>query len=136
MPSIMRRMNVISRCATAYKTENGDIESISGCHHAFFFPICAHPGLSQDALVKKQFYYSHCADEVFLHSLAMAAPCRDTVIDNCLRAIDWERGDPYVFRQEDVEDLLASANLFARKFDSKIDPQAIDHIVAHLTKNQ
>ena len=52
MPSIMRRMNVISRCATAYKTENGDIESISGCHHAFFFPICAHPGLSQDALVK------------------------------------------------------------------------------------
>lgn len=92
--------------------------------------------VSQDALVKKQFYYSHCADEVFLHSLAMAAPCRDTVIDNCLRAIDWERGDPYVFRQEDVEDLLASANLFARKFDSKIDPQAIDHIVAHLTKNQ
>ena len=89
--------------------------------------------VSQDALVKKQFYYSHCADEVFLQSLAMAAPCRDTIINNCLRAIDWDRGDPYVFRQEDVEDLLASPNLFGRKFDSSVDAPAIDQIAAHLS---
>ena len=52
MPSIMRRINVISRCATAYKTAKGTVEGISGCHHVFFFPICATPGISQDALVK------------------------------------------------------------------------------------
>lgn len=89
--------------------------------------------LSQELLIKKQFYYSHCADEVFLQSLAMAAPCRETVIHNCLRAIDWDRGDPYVFRQEDVEDLLASPNLFGRKFDRKIDSLAIESIVTQLS---
>ena len=89
--------------------------------------------LSQESLVKKQFYYSHCADEVFLHSLAMASPCRDTIVDNCLRAIDWDRGDPYVFRLEDVEDLLASEKLFGRKFDSKIDAAAIEKIVETLS---
>lgn len=52
MPSIMRQMNVISRCATAYKTEHAQIEEISGCHHVFFYPICNQPGISQDALVK------------------------------------------------------------------------------------
>ena len=90
--------------------------------------------LSQEALIKKQFYYSSCADEVFLHSVAMASPCRDTIVDDCLRAIDWDRGDPYIFRQEDVDGLLVSPNLFGRKFDSRVDAQAIDKIVAHLTQ--
>ena len=45
-------MNVISRCAAAYKTEHGTVEDIAECHHVFFFRICADPGLSQDALVK------------------------------------------------------------------------------------
>ena len=48
----MRQMNVISRCASAYKTEHGRFDEISGCHHVFFYPICKTPGLSQDALVK------------------------------------------------------------------------------------
>ena len=90
--------------------------------------------LSQEALIKKQFYYSSCADEVFLHSVAMASPCRDTIVDDCLRAIDWDRGDPYIFRQEDVDGLLVSPNLFGRKFDSRVDAQAIGKIVAHLTQ--
>ena len=90
--------------------------------------------LSQEVLIKKQFYYSSCADEVFLHSVAMASPCRDTIVDDCLRAIDWDRGDPYIFRQEDVDGLLVSPNLFGRKFDSRVDAQAIGKIVAHLTQ--
>ena len=90
--------------------------------------------LSQEALIKKQFYYSSCADEVFLHSVAMASPCRDTIVDDCLRAIDWDRGDPYIFRQEDVDNLLVSPNLFGRKFDTQVDAQAIDKIAAHLTQ--
>ena len=52
MPSILRQMNVISRCAAAYKTEKSTIDGISGAHHVFFFRICKEPGLSQDALVK------------------------------------------------------------------------------------
>ena len=84
--------------------------------------------LSQRKLIKKQFYYSHCADEVFLQSVAMASPYRDTVTGNCLREIDWVRGGPYTFRKEDVPMLLESENLFARKFDIDLDKKAIELI--------
>ena len=89
--------------------------------------------VEQEAIIKKQFYYSICADEVFLHSVAMASPYRDDIVDNCLRAIDWKRGSPYTYRQEDVEELLGSSNLFARKFDSNVDQTAIDEIVERLS---
>ena len=90
--------------------------------------------ISQKKLIKKQFYYSHCADEVFLQSVAMASPYRDTVTGYCLREIDWERGGPYTFREEDVPALLSSENLFARKFDMDIDPEAVRLIAEHIKK--
>lgn len=91
--------------------------------------------IEQEKLIKKQFYFSICADEVFLHSIAMASPYRNSIINDSLRATDWCRGNPYVYRQEDVKDLLLSTNLFARKFDMNIDCAAIDDIVAYLTSN-
>lgn len=36
-----------------------------------------------------------------------------------LRAIDWERGNPYVWKMEDLQYLLETEHLFARKFDSQ-----------------
>lgn len=92
--------------------------------------------LSQEALIKKQFYHSVCADEIFLHSVAMASPYREQIVDNCLRAIDWTRGEPYVYRWEDVEELLSSENLFGRKFDSDVDCRAIEKVIAHLSGNR
>ena len=90
--------------------------------------------LSKESLIRKQFYYSVCGDEVFLQSVAMESPCRDTVVNNPLRAIDWTRGEPYTYRAGDVEELLLSENLFGRKFDENIDPTAIEKIVSHLSK--
>lgn len=88
--------------------------------------------LSQGKLIKKQFYHSVCADEVFLQSVVMASPYRDTVVNNPLRAIDWTRGEPYVYRAEDVEELLLSEDLFGRKFDENIDRAAIEKVVSCL----
>ena len=85
-------------------------------------------------IIKKQFYFSHCGDEVFLQSIAMQSPYCNTIIENDYRAIDWQRGSPYTYRKEDVPQLLASSNLFARKFDSSIDVDAIRLIAEHLTK--
>ena len=51
MPSLMRRINVISRCALIYKSENLAGE-ISGCHHPFVLCITRGPGMSQDAIAK------------------------------------------------------------------------------------
>ena len=33
--------------------------------------------------------------------------------------IDWERGNPYVWKMEDLQYLLETEHLFARKFDSQ-----------------
>lgn len=90
--------------------------------------------LTQQKLIRRQFYFSTCADEVFLHSIAMASPYKDSIVDNCLREIDWERGQPYTYRAEDVPALLASGSLFARKFEDEVDPGAVQAIIDHLTK--
>ncbi len=90
--------------------------------------------LSQKKIIKKQFFYSHCADEVFLQSVVMASHLRDTVTRNCMREIDWVRGGPYTFRREDVPMLLKSENLFARKFDIDLDCEAIELISEQVRK--
>ena len=89
--------------------------------------------LSREDVIKKQFYHTVCADEVFLHSVVMESPYKDTVVSDSLRAIDWTRGTPYVYRSEDVQDLLHSEKLFGRKFDETVDRAAIEKIVAHLS---
>ena len=92
--------------------------------------------LGYEALIKKQFYHSLCADEIFLHSVAMTSPYCNSIVNNSLRAIDWKRGNPYTYRMEDVEELLHSPNLFARKFDSNIGDSAIDKIVEYLSNRK
>ena len=50
--------------------------------------------------------------------------------DGCgsLRLIDWERGNPYVWREKDFNDNLKSNCLFARKFDERVDKLIIKKI--------
>lgn len=90
--------------------------------------------LSHKDAIEKQFSFSSCADEVFLQSVAMASPFRDNIVNNTLRAIDWTRGRPYVYRKEDVSTLLASEALWARKFDQRIDEEAIKIIASQLNQ--
>ena len=51
MPTITRRINVISRCAVNYKSERLSGE-ISGCHHPFVLCISRKPGMSQDEIAR------------------------------------------------------------------------------------
>lgn len=90
--------------------------------------------VTREKLIKKQFFCGWCADEFFLQSIAMASPYRNNIHSNYLRAIDWQRGDPYTYRKEDVPELLASPNFWGRKFNENVDQEAIDLIAAHLTK--
>lgn len=89
--------------------------------------------LSCEKIIKKQFFFAYCADEGFLHSIAMHSPYRDTIVDDSCRAIDWQRGFPYTYRKEDVPELLASEKLFARKFDCNVDAEAIRLVAEHLS---
>ncbi|MBE6642621.1 MAG: glycosyl transferase [Ruminococcaceae bacterium] len=98
--------------------------------------------LQCEKVIKKQFYYSRCGDEVFLQSLAMQSPHKTTIVNNSLRETEWSRGSdrlngsPYIYRTDDVPKLLASQNLFARKFDSTVDIEAIRLIADSLSENE
>ena len=49
MPSLMKKINVISRCAAMYKSERYEGE-LSVCQHAFVLFISKNPGKSQDEI--------------------------------------------------------------------------------------
>lgn len=53
-----------------------------------------------------------------------------------MREIDWNRGNPYVFRTEDFEILMNSPCMFARKFDEKTDREIIERIYEKINNEQ
>ena len=52
MATIMRHVNVLSRCESLWRTEKLGIAEISGNHHSFILGICKNPGKSQEWLSK------------------------------------------------------------------------------------
>ena len=96
-------------------------------------------------IIAKQYRGSLCCDEIFLHTLIYNSRFKDTVFggtDNfnykyCLRFIDWTRGNPYVFRDEDIDELLNAGEcfLFARKFDYQNYPHVVDGLYNILIKD-
>lgn len=69
-----------------------------------------------------------------MQTILVNSPLLDTIEDNGLRLIDWERGEPYTFREEDFDLLInpSNKNLFARKFDMRVDKAIIDKLYNYL----
>lgn len=85
---------------------------------------------------KKAFYFSQDSDEAIWQTIVMDSPYRNCLYadgfsnnyEACARYIDWERGNPYVFRMEDFKDLAASKCMYARKFNERCDVEIIEHL--------
>lgn len=93
--------------------------------------------LQHEKWIQKTFRYSFCADEIFIQTLVhnseyfkqrLYHPYYDNSMIAIQRLIDWNRGKPYVFRKQDLDELKNAPYLFARKFDSEIDKEIIDLI--------
>ena len=52
MATVMRSINILSRCEAIWRTEKLGIEEIGGNHHSFILGICQNPGKSQEWLSK------------------------------------------------------------------------------------
>ena len=77
---------------------------------------------------------TYVPEEVYVQTLLMNSPLRDTLTDRLLRYIDWtpRRGhSPAVLDETDLPALLASDAMFARKVDSRTSARLIDHINRH-----
>lgn len=85
---------------------------------------------------KRAFWATQISDEAIWQTIVMDSPFWENLYiagfennyDACLRYIDWNRGTPYVFRNEDFDELMASDCMFARKFDAKIDQEIVEKI--------
>lgn len=90
--------------------------------------------------IEEIFKYTRCGDELFIQTMLINSPYANQVPDyaydddrrSCLRFIDWKRGKPYVFRLDDLNELLDSPFLFARKFDLNIDSAIVDALFNEL----
>jgi Core-2/I-Branching enzyme len=75
--------------------------------------------------VERFFKWTSIPDESFFQTLVNTlAPAK--VISNNRRLIVWDRQPkPYVFRANDLDELIKSDALFARKFDEEVDTQIL-----------
>jgi hypothetical protein len=76
------------------------------------------------------FRYVHEPDEIFFQTIVMNSPFRDRVANDNLRFLDWDAdGDhPEVLTMHDLERLVRSDSLFARKFDPGVDETVLDRL--------
>lgn len=80
--------------------------------------------LDKKKFVLKRFKFVPTADELFVQSILWNSERKNKIFmingerKGGLREIDWLRGEPYVWRYEDLHYLQNSNNLFARKFSS------------------
>lgn len=87
--------------------------------------------------ILREYQYTLCCDEIFLQTLVLNSHFINNLyyskFDNSttaiMRLIDWERGNPYVFKKGDFEEIMNSNMLFARKFSLKEDAEIVNMIV-------
>lgn len=90
--------------------------------------------VGQKELIQKLFDKTLCCDEFFVQTLVWNSEFKKNVYSfeddyfACLRLIDWKRGNPYVWRNQDYEELMNAPHLFARKFDENVDRVIIERI--------
>ena len=94
--------------------------------------------VEKEAWVQEVFGQSVCGDELFLQTVARNSEYAEKICNpNTMpeipdtRYIDWKRGsnnNPYIFREEDFEELKNAPGLFARKFDMNVDKKIVEKL--------
>ena len=78
--------------------------------------------LDREDWIRKRFKHTYAADEVYKAIILYNSPFQsrfyntEDEYEGCLRLLDWQRGNPYIWRLEDLDLILDSNKLFARKF--------------------
>lgn len=112
-----------------------DVEYRKGCNWVSITDEFTDYLLSKRNFIRTIFEKSILCDELFVQTIAWNSSFRSTIYNydeeynGCMREIDWNRGNPYIWKENDFEHLIKSDKLFARKFSSTIDKRIINRIV-------
>lgn len=95
--------------------------------------------ISQEKKIKNMYKHTKCCDEVFLQTLVYDSKYFSNVYNNeftknfgtCGRYIDWIRGRPYIFQEDDYNELISIADnyIFARKISKELIKKFADKAV-------
>lgn len=94
--------------------------------------------LGKEPEFKKYFIHCYCPSELFIQTILGNSAYKEKFFHqgneriSSLREIDWHRGNPYVWRKTDYEQLIKSPCMFARKFNPQIDMEIINLISKHV----
>jgi len=136
---VMRRGFIYFQEMIGYRRKF-DIELKKGCNWFCVSNRFVTYLLSKEEYIRKNFKYVWCPDEIFLQSIIWNSPFRSNIYDfddefhGCMRLIDWNRGTPYVWQDDDYTEIMNSDRLFARKFSSSLNSSIINKIYGHLKK--
>lgn len=94
--------------------------------------LCEHPE------VVRFFKLTWAPDEIIFQTILYNSPFRSTLVNNNLRYIDWSKGQasPKVLTEDDLDRMLASGKLFARKFDLGRFPAVIAELDRKIKDHQ
>tara|TARA_R110002126_G_scaffold66752_1_gene169499 strand:- start:13120 stop:13950 length:831 start_codon:yes stop_codon:yes gene_type:complete len=88
---------------------------------------------NKEIFIQKNFKNTFCSDEIFLPTMAMNSPYKKNVSKMMnLRYVDWERGKPYMWQEQDFKELTTQNIFFARKFSYEMHPDILELIKKHL----
>lgn len=141
--ALRRSLLIVQKILGIDRTRNTD--GLFGVGSTFFSIT---DRFAQHVLTQKEGIHEHfsnglCVDEMFLQWVYLhwndpnplyASNKKDhpyiqeCYLDVC-RAIDWTRGTPYTYTDEDFDMLMESGCLFARKFDYKASPELVNRII-------
>lgn len=115
-----------------------------GCNWFSITSDFANYVINKENFIYKNFKKSVCCDEVFLQTVFINSEFKENLYikdynDNyktCMRFIDWNRGNPYIFKKEDYELLVKSDYIFARKFDMNVNSEIVDLIYNFLKEEK
>jgi len=86
----------------------------------------------------KAFDYSFCAEEIVFQTIIMNSHFKDNVVNDDLRYIVWSErngSNPANLDDTDFEKILASDNLFARKFDSSASINVLNKLYQSIVES-
>ncbi|MEQ2039623.1 beta-1,6-N-acetylglucosaminyltransferase [Mediterraneibacter gnavus] len=115
---------------------NADIQFYKGSQWVSITDDFVRYILSNMKRIKKIYKYTIIPDESFIQTIAMNSYYKNKLStgnenEATMRLIDWERGNPYIYKKEDLLILRNCDSLFARKFSDLVDKE----IIIELKKN-
>ena len=137
---IRKALNKLQEMLNINPVKNLDWEIKKGCDWYSLTHNAVNYILEEEDKFKKYFKYAMGPGEFFIQTIIYNSNFKNNIYNlddenlGSLRFIDWERGKPYTFTNDDFELLINTELFFARKFDENIDKKIINNIYKKFKK--